>query len=348
MAWTWSAPERGTVAVTTLALAGQQPLLNQLFLIGKGDLSRGLCIVFAGFLTLAGACAPHVPPLALAAFLFLSGASLALIAAAHMRDGASFRFSDVKGVEDAPLRTVNSSLLFTELLTPASTSTAIDRAAWTRLTAQMSHELRTPLNAVLGFSELMANEVFGPIGSSQYAGYARDIHASGRQLLKTAEDALAITALLTAPDRKGALPVAHIASALDDALAFHASAAPVHAITVEIAATADVYADAQTVRQILINLISDATSRAMPGTSIALSAQSTADRVALSITVAEPRTGEMLESGHFPLVLAKTLSELSGAQLLCGEVANGAWRTSVSFIAASQCDFFALTARHHS
>jgi PAS domain S-box-containing protein len=49
--------------------------------------------------------------------------------------------------------------------------------------ATMSHELRTPLNAILGFSELIRDEVFGPVGTPRYVEYAADIHASGRHLL---------------------------------------------------------------------------------------------------------------------------------------------------------------------
>ncbi len=56
--------------------------------------------------------------------------------------------------------------------------------------ANMSHELRTPLNAILGFSEVMRDEMLGPIGTPQYRGYARDIHASGRHLLGLINDVL--------------------------------------------------------------------------------------------------------------------------------------------------------------
>ena len=49
--------------------------------------------------------------------------------------------------------------------------------------AHMSHELRTPLNAVIGFSELMTAQVFGPIGHERYLGYCRDITMAGKYLL---------------------------------------------------------------------------------------------------------------------------------------------------------------------
>lgn len=55
--------------------------------------------------------------------------------------------------------------------------------AKSRFLATMSHELRTPLNAILGFSEVMAGEVLGPLENATYREYAQDINGSGRHLL---------------------------------------------------------------------------------------------------------------------------------------------------------------------
>ena len=49
--------------------------------------------------------------------------------------------------------------------------------------AAMSHELRTPLNAIIGFSEIIKDQMYGPVGHASYADYAADIHASGKHLL---------------------------------------------------------------------------------------------------------------------------------------------------------------------
>ena len=61
--------------------------------------------------------------------------------------------------------------------------------------ATMSHEFRTPLNAILGFSEIISNELFGPVGIRPYAGYAKDIHNSGRHMLDLVNDVLDFSAL---------------------------------------------------------------------------------------------------------------------------------------------------------
>lgn len=60
--------------------------------------------------------------------------------------------------------------------------------------ASMSHELRTPLNAVIGFSETMVLEIFGPIGA-RYRDYAQDIHNSGAHLLSLINDVLDLSRL---------------------------------------------------------------------------------------------------------------------------------------------------------
>lgn len=66
---------------------------------------------------------------------------------------------------------------------------AADRAK-TVFLAHMSHELRTPLNAVIGYSEMIMNQVLGPITPPRYAEYAKDVHASGTHLLKILVDIL--------------------------------------------------------------------------------------------------------------------------------------------------------------
>jgi len=59
--------------------------------------------------------------------------------------------------------------------------------------ANMSHELRTPLNAVIGFSEIISDEILGPIGNRKYLEYAHDLHASGQHLLQLINDILDLT-----------------------------------------------------------------------------------------------------------------------------------------------------------
>jgi len=61
--------------------------------------------------------------------------------------------------------------------------------------AAMSHELKTPLNAVLGFSEIIRDEILGPVGNQGYRDYAADIHDSGARLLAVINDVLDVSRL---------------------------------------------------------------------------------------------------------------------------------------------------------
>jgi signal transduction histidine kinase len=61
--------------------------------------------------------------------------------------------------------------------------------------AAMSHELKTPLNAVLVFSEIIRDEMLGPVGNDAYRDYANDIHKSGARLLAVINDVLDVTKL---------------------------------------------------------------------------------------------------------------------------------------------------------
>ena len=56
--------------------------------------------------------------------------------------------------------------------------------------AKISHEIRTPLNAIIGFSEVMMEERFGPVGNERYKQYLKDIHTSGGHLISLLNDLL--------------------------------------------------------------------------------------------------------------------------------------------------------------
>src|SRR5947208_12598492 len=56
----------------------------------------------------------------------------------------------------------------------------------------VSHELRTPLNSILGFSEILSSELYGPLGAPQYKEYAEIIRGSGKRLLRLVNQVLEI------------------------------------------------------------------------------------------------------------------------------------------------------------
>jgi len=78
----------------------------------------------------------------------------------------------------------------TQELMEATARTELASRAKSDFLATMSHELRTPLNAIIGFSEIMAQGYFGPLGSKKYTEYANDIHSSATHLLSLISDIL--------------------------------------------------------------------------------------------------------------------------------------------------------------
>jgi signal transduction histidine kinase len=126
--------------------------------------------------------------------------------------------------------------------------------------AHMSHELRTPLNAVIGFSELMATQAFGPIGDARYLGYCGDITAAGKYLLGLINNILDLSRI--EHNQLGSHPQDFSLDAIArECLEMFIITAEKKGITLTFAAApagCRVRADPGHVRQILLNLLANA------------------------------------------------------------------------------------------
>ncbi len=133
-------------------------------------------------------------------------------------------------------------------------------ASKTTFLANMSHELRTPLNAILGFSDIIANERLGEVGTRKYKEYAHDINASGSHLLSIINDILDIAKI-----ESGKMEI-HPAvldprEAIDSALKVVAGRARERRQTLNVHLDDDMpmpFADARAMKQIIINLVGNA------------------------------------------------------------------------------------------
>jgi signal transduction histidine kinase len=210
------------------------------------------------------------------------------------------------------------------------------------LMARVSHELRTPLNAVLGFSDLMSRELFGPLGDRRYQEYACHIHDSGRALLKSAEDTLAVTALLT--DGKLRADAEPLELRLLGAEAWHFFASERQrgiCLDIEISDDIEVLGERRVLRQVLINLLTEALTRISSGGRLAIEARVFGDRVALAVLVEGPQ--EIAETGDsLAVCLARTMLELQGKQLSLHH-GPAAWSGATVLDRAMQTDFFDRT-----
>jgi two-component system, cell cycle sensor histidine kinase PleC len=125
--------------------------------------------------------------------------------------------------------------------------------------ANMSHELRTPLNAVIGFSEIMSAEMFGPLGSLKYSEYAQDIRKSGLFLLDVINDILDMSKI-EAGRTELELSKIDITSLLEDVLRLVGPRAAESKINLsnEVAPIDEFIGDKRALKQVFINLISNA------------------------------------------------------------------------------------------
>jgi PAS domain S-box-containing protein len=125
--------------------------------------------------------------------------------------------------------------------------------------AKISHEIRTPLNAIIGFSEVMIAERFGPIGNERYREYLKDIHASGGHLLSLINDLLDLSKI-----EAGRLELTFASVSLNDltqqCVAIMQPQANRDRVIIRTSlppSLPQVVADARSVRQIVLNLLAN-------------------------------------------------------------------------------------------
>lgn len=126
--------------------------------------------------------------------------------------------------------------------------------------ARVSHEIRTPLNAIIGFADMMATERFGPVGHPRYIEYSNDIVRSGRHVLDIVNDLLDISKI-----EAGQMDVDFKAVALNDTIAEAVSIVQPQAnnqrVIIRTALSQSVppiVADLRSIKQIMLNVLSNA------------------------------------------------------------------------------------------
>jgi two-component system cell cycle sensor histidine kinase PleC len=139
--------------------------------------------------------------------------------------------------------------------------------------ANMSHEVRTPLNAIIGFSEILLKQVFGPLGSDRYSSYVEDIHTSGNHLLGIINDILdlskAESGRLSLDETQ--VDLSAVVTQCLRMLREKAVTQGVEVVSHVPAKTPKLYADARLVSQATINLVSNAIKFTRSGGTIVVS-----------------------------------------------------------------------------
>ncbi len=202
--------------------------------------------------------------------------------------------------------------------------------------ARMSHDLRTPLHGIIGFAEMIRDQMVGPIGLEKYVGYAQDIHYSGVHLLALINDVLDISKI-----EAGCFELASdnisVMAVVEESLNVVSPIARQRQLTLTSVVAPDLprlVGDERTLRQMVLNLLSNAIKFTDPGGYVTVTAGQTDG--GLDITVADsgmgidacdldlvfsefgqarnPRT-RPAEGTGLGLVIVKSLIELHGGRI---------------------------------
>ena len=202
--------------------------------------------------------------------------------------------------------------------------------------ANMSHELRTPLNAIIGFSDLMGDEMLGPLGNSQYKGYTADISESGRHLLELINDILDV-AKIESGQMSLVEEVVDPQDLIESVRRLVAPRAERAGLNLETRLAEDLpglRVDKTKLKQILINLISNAVKFTPEGGHVVLSAEAAANgeflflisdtgigiaaedipRAMAPFGQVDSRLSRKFEGTGLGLPLVKSLAELHGGR----------------------------------
>ena len=172
-----------------------------------------------------------------------------------------------------------------------------------RFLANMSHELRTPLNAIIGFAEVIQKEMLGPLGNARYAEYVDDIHSSGQHLLSLINNILDMSKIESGswriqPEMTDPVEI------MEASLRTFRERAEGRGVFMSMAVDARLFegfVDRQALRQILLNLISNAVKFTPAGGRIEVGA-APLDDGAFRLWVKD--TGIGIAPEHIPVVLA--------------------------------------------
>ena len=215
---------------------------------------------------------------------------------------------------------------------------AAERASRSKseLLANMSHELRTPLNAIIGFSDILKNQMYGPLGDPKYGDYARDINESGVHLLALINDILDLSKIEAGKFelRPSRIVVEHCVEVAVKMVRVRADEKGVSVAAKLGEPLPALWADERAIKQILSNLLSNAVKFTPAGGSVMLAADllDGAHRLVVSDTgigipgellaeVTKPffQVDSALDRAHqgtgLGLALCQSLIDLHGGQL---------------------------------
>ena len=151
--------------------------------------------------------------------------------------------------------------------------------------ANMSHELRTPLNAIMGFSEVMKEQMFGPVGSDKYKTYSEDIYQSADHLLSIINDILDVSKLESGNIELSDVdfPLCEMLNSAANMVRGKASERGLYITVEEMDRGITIRADKRQIKQIVLNLLSNAVKFAFDDSEISVKTAFVTDGIKISV-----------------------------------------------------------------
>ena len=173
----------------------------------------------------------------------LHSTALAMVEYRAEKDGLISQLEESKAISDEARRRAETA-----------------NKAKSRFLATMSHELRTPLNAIMGFSEVMEKELLGPIGTDTYREYSRNIYSSGNHLLHIINEILDLSRIEAGRYdlHEETIRLTDIAEDCERLIKIRADAKGLIIVQDFAPDLAQIWADPRAMRQICLNLMSNA------------------------------------------------------------------------------------------
>ena len=185
------------------------------------------------------------------------------------------------------MQDMTERMLYERELKNAKESAERAYAAKTQFLANMSHELRTPLNAIIGFSEMMEQQLLGPIGTEKYLDYISGIRESGTHLLDLISDILDMSKIEAG---KYELDLEDLNISKSVQLALHMMEGRAHEAGVklsldnQLAESLKIRADRRAVLQILLNILSNAVKFTEEGGEVRIHCKDRSDYIVITIS----------------------------------------------------------------
>ncbi len=196
-------------------------------------------------------------------------------------------------------------------LTDAKEQAEAQNRRKTDFIARVSHELRTPLTAVIGFAELMLKGGLGPVGNPRYEAYARHVFEAGHHALSLVEDLLDLSRIETGRMVLDPGPV-DVAGLITSCTTMVEPLAANSAVILEAGPPEDlplVHGDGRSLRQVLLNILTNGIRHTPPGGKVSVTAHVTADG---QVLVRVSDTGDGMSRETLEQVLSLTGTRRDG------------------------------------